>query len=71
MSQEARELARLRWAKEKREPRQCAFCGVSFEASARQRYCSPAHQNAAAARRFRERHRSTGSAPLAGEDPKA
>ena len=56
MSKAAKALARLRWAKAKREPKTCPFCGVEFPGSEKQVYCTPAHQNAAAARRFRARH---------------
>lgn len=63
MSREARKLARLRWAKAKREPKVCPFCDQAFSGTETQVYCTPAHQNAAAARRFRDKRRQ--SAPPA------
>ena len=58
MSKAAKALARLRWAKAKREPKICAFCGIVFSGSEKQVYCAPAHQNAAAAKRFRDKRRA-------------
>lgn len=63
MSTSARALARRRWAKAKREPKTCLFCGIVFQGSEKQVYCTPPHQNAAAAKRFRERRRR----PAGGE----
>jgi hypothetical protein len=58
MSTAARALARRRWAKRK-EDKVCPFCEQPFKGDSRQVYCTPAHQNAAAAKRFRERRRPT------------
>lgn len=57
MSKEAAALARLRWAKAKREPKVCPVCSRTFAGLENQVYCTAAHQNAAAARRFRARRR--------------
>ena len=62
MSKAAKVLARLRWAKAKREPKVCPFCGIEFPGSEKQIYCTAAHQNAAAAKRFRKRR----AAPASG-----
>jgi len=56
MSKAARALARKRWAK-RDVKKVCPFCERSFLGDPRQIYCMPAHQNAAAAKRFRERRR--------------
>lgn len=57
MSQEAAALARLRWAKAKRETKVCPFCGQEFSGTEKQVYCRSSHQNAAAAKRWREKRR--------------
>jgi hypothetical protein len=55
MNRAAAALARKRWAKRAIE-KTCPFCGAVFRGDTVQTYCRPAHQNAAAVRRFRERH---------------
>lgn len=65
MNKAASALAKRRWAKRGIE-KVCPFCSRRFKGDGKQVYCTPAHQNAAAARRFRERHRSES---LAGPTP--
>jgi hypothetical protein len=47
-------LARRRWRNRTVE-KVCPFCEQPFKGDKRQTYCTPAHQNAAAVRRHRER----------------
>lgn len=56
MSKAARALARRRWAKRNVE-KVCPFCEQPFLGDLKQIYCTPAHQNAAGAKRYRERQR--------------
>jgi hypothetical protein len=61
MSKTAAALARRRWAKRNVE-KVCPFCERPFKGDAQQKYCTPAHQNAAAAKRFRVRRAARASA---------
>lgn len=61
MNKAASALAKRRWAKRDVE-KTCPFCGRRFKGDGKQVYCTPAHQNAAAARRFRERRQSGSTA---------
>jgi len=61
MNKAASALAKRRWAKRDVE-KTCPFCGRRFKGDGKQVYCTPAHQNAAAARRFRERRQSDSTA---------
>lgn len=55
MSKTARALARRRWSNRSID-KVCPFCERPFKGDKLQTYCTPAHQNAAAVRRFREKH---------------
>lgn len=63
MDTAAAELARLRWAKARRTTKRCPFCGQSYRGVKEQVYCTPAHQQAAATRRVREKRRAGAPAP--------
>jgi hypothetical protein len=58
MDTAAADLARMRWAKARRSKKTCPFCGIDFRGVKEQRYCTPAHQQAAATRRLREKRRA-------------
>lgn len=70
MNKAAASLAKLRWAKRDVE-KVCLFCGRTFRGVPEQLYCTPKHQNAAAAQRQREKHRAAPSSPPIADPPPA
>lgn len=63
MNRAASALAKQRWAKRDIE-KTCPFCEQRFKGVREQVYCTPAHQNAAAAQRFRDKRRGAQPAPI-------
>lgn len=56
-------LARRRWAKRDIE-KTCPFCEQPFKGVREQVYCTPKHQQAAAAQRLRDKRRAAQPAPI-------